>query len=105
MAEQLESKFKVGGRDSSDSDSSEEEEEDDDGPDLFADDMALGEEASSLETLSFGSKQDAKKAVKTGITVVKTVNNMTPNSARKVPQRSEKGRKKERKNSFYPYNT
>ena len=49
MAEQIEKQRLADLQYSSES-SSEEEDEKDDGPDIFADDMALGEEASTLES-------------------------------------------------------
>ena len=55
MAEQIEKQRLADLQYSSES-SSEEEDEKDDGPDIFADDMALGEEASTLE--SHPSKAD-----------------------------------------------
>ena len=57
MAEQIEKTRLAGMENMFSSDSSEEEEYNaDDGPDIFADDMALGEEASTLE--SHPSKAD-----------------------------------------------
>ena len=60
MAEQIEKTRLAGLNAHSSSDSSDEEEEQvDDGPDIFADDMALGEEASTLE--SNASKSEDSK--------------------------------------------
>lgn len=65
MAEQLaKSNFGVVDRNSSDSDSSEEEEEDD-GPDVFADDMALGEEASTASTVATAASKFDKNTNQT----------------------------------------
>ena len=76
MAEQLaHSKLGVVDGDYSESDSSEESEVIDDGPDIFADDMELGEEASTLEdnrskhenknSIQFSEILEAKGSTKT----------------------------------------
>ena len=59
MAEQIEKTRLAGMQNMFSSDSSEEEEEVNDGLDIFADDMALGEEASTLD--SHASKPGEKK--------------------------------------------
>ena len=56
MAEQIEAQRLKDLQNSSDDSSDEEDEQKEDGPDIFADDMALGEEASTLE--SHPSKAD-----------------------------------------------
>ena len=62
MAEQIEKQRLANLQYSSES-SSDEEDEKDDGPDIFADDMALGEEASTLE--SHPSKADDNLKIST----------------------------------------
>jgi hypothetical protein len=82
MAEQIEKTRLAGLQNMFSSDSSEEEEEiANDGPDIFgADDMALGEDASTLE--SHASKDGEKKSKKIP-SVVTNKGFRTPNQARK----------------------